>query len=247
MTPNDRYLFRKLLAEFIGTAYLVMTICLAKGYNEAVPAIIVSVTVSTGMISGAYYNPAVALGALIKSHMEKQIDWPKLRLYIVIILIEFLGAITGAFYAYLISGDTFKLTKAPGCGDGGAFLAEVIGAAELVAMAMMVPEHYPNIVLGVMCLAGGVFATIQWDTSGAVMNPALGFGVKLADSLKNGPQRFESLWIYMSAPFVGAVLGTLLNSIYIVEVRRRRAEEEKERLSKKSDIPLKSSIDFEAS
>mmetsp|Transcript_34463 Transcript_34463/g.60480 ORF Transcript_34463/g.60480 Transcript_34463/m.60480 type:complete len:271 (-) Transcript_34463:26-838(-) len=241
MTPNDKYLYRKLLAEFLGTAYLVMTIALAQGYNEAVPAIIISVTISTGMISGAFYNPAVALGALIKSYLQKDIDWPMIRLYICIIGLEFLGATTGAFYAYAISGGTFKLTKNSECSTGGAFLAEVMGATQLVAMAMMVPEHYPHIIVAVFCVAGSVLATIQWDTSGAVMNPALGFGVKLVDAAKHGSERFDNLWIYLTAPFVGAVLGTLINAIYLVEVRRRREEKSKNLAKKTDSIPMESS------
>lgn len=224
MTPNDPHLYRKLLAEFLGTAYLVMTVCLARGYNIAVPAIIVSVTGSTGLVSGAFYNPAVALGVLIKSQLQKGVCWATVKLYGVIMLIEVLAALCGAYYAFLISGDTFKLTKNPECSPAEAFLAEVMGAAQLVAMALMVPEHHPHILVGVFCVAGSVLATIQWDTSGAVMNPALGIGIKLIDAANYGSERLESLWIYMTAPFVGAVVGTICNSIYIVEVRRRRAE-----------------------
>jgi glycerol uptake facilitator-like aquaporin len=242
MTPGDRYLYRKLLAEFLGTAYLVMTICLAKGYNEAVPAIVVSVTCSTGIISGAFFNPAVALGAMVKSWIEKDIDWATIRLYIVVMLVELLGAVSGAFYAFGISGMTFRISKNPGCSIGGAFLAEVIGSTTLVAMAMMVQEHRPNIIVGVMCVAGSILATIQWDTSGAVMNPAFGFGTMLADVTNHDSSRFENLWIYLTAPMVGGVLGSLLNAVYMVEVRSLRAAAGKGS-SPSNEIPLKGAND----
>jgi aquaporin NIP len=234
MTPGDKYLYRKLFAEFIGTAYLVMMLCLAKGNDEAVPAIVVSVTASTGIISGAFFNPAVALGAMVKSWIEKDIDWATIGLYVVVILTEILGATAGAFYAFLISGKTLRISKNPGCSVGGAFLAEVIGSTTLVAMAMMVQEHWPNIIVGVMRAAGSILAIIQWDTSGAVLNPAFGFGTMLADVSNHDTARFENLWIYLTAPMVGGVLGSLLNAVYMAEVRSLRATAEKLALDKKN-------------
>jgi aquaporin Z len=235
MTPGDKHLYRKLFAEFLGTAYLVATICLSKGYNEAVPAIIVSVTASTGMISGAFYNPAVALGSLVKVSLEKGVDWATVKLYGVIILLEFFAALTGAFYASVVSNQTYWLTKNPECSTGGAFLAEVMGSAQLVAMAMMVNEHRPHKLVGVCCVAASVLATIQWKTSGAVMNPALGFGIKLADASHFGSGRLDNLWIYLTAPFIGGVLGSLINSVYMSELVAQRPTEPKQGLKESSE------------
>jgi glycerol uptake facilitator-like aquaporin len=225
MTPNDRYLYRKLLAEFLGTAYLTATVCLIKGYNEAVPAIIVAVSAATGFISGGFFNPAIVFGAFIKSCLQKDINLLVIRLYVVIVLLQFLGAVTGAYYAWAISGRTLELTKNPDCHDGGAFLSEVVGSANLVAMALMVQEHRPNILVAVICLAGGVLATIQWDTSGAVLNPALALGVKIADVSNHDMSRFDVLWIYMTAPLAGAVVGSLLNHIWVAELKSQQVKE----------------------
>src|SRR4051812_1512370 len=65
---------RKYTMEFIGTFFLVMTICFAVSTQSAlaplgIGAVLVALVFAGGHISGAHYNPAVSLAAFLRGRL----------------------------------------------------------------------------------------------------------------------------------------------------------------------------------
>ena len=61
---------KKYLTEFIGTFFLVLTVCLAAGGRTSIPpfaigASLMAMVYMGGPISGAHYNPAVSIALLL--------------------------------------------------------------------------------------------------------------------------------------------------------------------------------------
>src|SRR5437879_4176368 len=90
----------KLLTEFIGTFFLVLTIALVEPGSATAPiiigAILMCMVYMGGPISGAHYNPAVTLAVLLRG----KISGPDAGKYMIAQLV---GAFAGAAIAYFLS------------------------------------------------------------------------------------------------------------------------------------------------
>src|SRR5579864_3359834 len=75
-------LSRKLVVEFIGTFFLVFTVCMAIHPNTgadglaplAIGAVLMVMVFAGGHISGAHYNPAVSTAVLLRGRMTQE-EW----------------------------------------------------------------------------------------------------------------------------------------------------------------------------
>ena len=66
--------WRHLVAELYGTTLLTFGVCISYGLNFAVgPALFIAI-VSSGMISGAHFNPAVTFAITIVGAVRKEIN-----------------------------------------------------------------------------------------------------------------------------------------------------------------------------
>lgn len=199
---------RKLLAEAIGTFILVgigsMTI-LAAG-AAAVPVLIVvpfgfglgllaAIAVS-GHVSGAHYNPAVTLAALV----DRRIDVTGAIGYVVA---QVVGAAAASAVILTISDATIVAgTKnMPGGTDLNAFVAEVVLTAVFVAVILTVTRRDPGHAWLVIPLTLLVIHFAGIPISGASVNPARSIGPALVSG------DLAAIWIYLTAPFVGALVG----------------------------------------
>ena len=207
---------RKLLAEGIGTFILVgvgsMAI-LATGAMAGSPALVViplgfglgllaAIAVS-GHVSGGHFNPAVTLGALL----DKRLDAVTAAGYMVA---QVLGAVVASLMILALSDHAAVAgTKnMPGAvGDGGAFLVEVVLTAIFVAVILTVTKADsaagPAIIVIPLTLL--VIHVVGIPFSGASVNPARALGPAIVS------MDFAAIWIYLSAPFVGSVIGYLVH------------------------------------
>src|ERR1051325_1954067 len=87
------------IVEMIGTFFLVLTVGLA-GNPIAIGAVLIAMVYMGGYISGAHYNPAVTLAAM----MRKKITPKDAAAYMGA---QFVGAILAAFVYYAVKGSTF--------------------------------------------------------------------------------------------------------------------------------------------
>ncbi|MBI2763729.1 MAG: aquaporin [Chloroflexi bacterium] len=203
---------RKLLAEVVGTFILVgmgsMAI-LATGGMPGSPALVVipfgfglgllAAIAVGGHVSGGHFNPAVTLGALLDGRID-------LMGAIGYVVAQVIGAIAASTMILALSSQAVVAgTKnMPGVSNGGAFLTEVVLTAIFVAVILTVTKKDAGHAIIVIPLTLLAIHVVGIPFSGASVNPARALGPAIV-SLD-----FAAIWIYLTAPFVGAVMGWLV-------------------------------------
>lgn len=221
---------KKLVAEFIGTAWLVLGGCgsavLAAAYPElgigfAGVAIAFGLTVVTmayaiGHISGCHLNPAVSIGLWIGGRFDKKELLPYIGAQV-------LGGIAGAGILYLIaSGKTgFEIGgfAANGYGehspDGYNMLAALVSEVAMTFMFLMVilgatHSKAPN---GFAGLAIGLALTLIHLISIPVTNTSVNPARSTSQAMFVGDWAMDQLWLFWAAPIAGAILAGLVYKI----------------------------------
>lgn len=60
-------------------------------------------------------------------------------------------------------------------------------------------------------IAYGTFVTLNYEVSGGVLNPAIGFAVSLVNLVgKNDNKHIYTLWLYTLMPMVGCIIASLI-------------------------------------
>jgi len=201
---------RRYLAELVGTFILVLvgSLSIVAAVEASAPVLVVvpfgfglallAALFAVGGISGGHFNPAVTLGALL----DRRIPVRDAIGYAVAQVIGGIGA--SAVLLILWSRDAVAGTRnAPGGGVGEiqAFGAEVALTAIFLLVILTVTRNASaNAAFTVaFTLIAIHFAGIP--LSGASVNPARALGPALISG------DLGSLWVYLTAPFVGAVVG----------------------------------------
>lgn len=197
---------KALVTEFIGTFFLVLTIglAIASGTDVAPLAIGAGLMVMVymgGHISGAHYNPAITLAAVMRGALPSKQFGP----YVVV---QLAGGILAAFVSSYLVGGTFAPKPGP-AGTSAALIAEILFTFALALVVLNVAvskktkgNSYYGLAIGMTVMAGA-FAT--GGISGGVFNPAVGIGAIVIDaSLSAGA--WEPIWVYIVGPFTGAAL-----------------------------------------
>lgn len=219
---------KKLLAEFIGTFWLVLGGCgsavLAAGIPElgigfAGVALAFGLTVLTGAyalghISGAHFNPAVSIGLWIGGRFEGK----ELPGYIIS---QVLGGIAGAGILYLIASgiDEFSLSNgfaANGYGKhspmGYDMTSALITEAVMTFMFLIVilGAIHKNASPGFAGLAIGLALTLIHLISIPVTNTSVNPARSTSQALFVGGEHLGQLWLFWVAPIIGAILAGLV-------------------------------------
>lgn len=235
---------KKLIAEMIGTAALVIFGCgtavLAgaevghAGIAAAFGLAIVAMAYGIGPISGCHVNPAVSLGAFVSGRMsagEMVKYW----------VAQFIGATIGAAIVYAIaSGKAGYSLAENGLGQNGwgaGYLGEYSMHAALI-FEVVATFLFVTVILGATqksaptAFAGVAIGLTLWvihllgiQVTGVSVNPARSFGPAVFTGM-------SQLWLFFIAPAVGAVLAGLLFRTKILE---ETADDEKASLEVKGD------------
>jgi MIP family channel proteins len=208
-------LVRRLVAELIGTFLLVfcgtgaIIASLESGdgigpfaYIFGFGFTLIFIVYAIGHISGAHVNPAVTLGLALSgkfSMAEVPYYWGS----------QVVGGLLASLTLRLIYGNESRLgitQMNPEFSVINGFVLEVILTAILVFVvhAAATDKRAPSAATGLAI--GGALLVIQvvgGPISGGSVNPAR----SLAPALVSGT--FDDLWIYLIAPFIGAVIGAL--------------------------------------
>ncbi len=198
---------RRYAVEFIGTFFLVFTVCAAVRSGAglaplAIGAVLAAMIFAGGHISGGHYNPAVSLAAFVRGRLGA-VD---LACYAVAQLLAGVVAAYAAKYVVTAQGD--RLTIASG-DIPRAFLAELLftfALAYVVLNAATSKDHPKNsfygLAIGLTVLAGAVAVG---GVSGGAFNPAVGLGVVVAAIVSA-----NALWIYLVATLAGGAAAGLV-------------------------------------
>lgn len=201
----------KLVTEFIGTFFLVLTIGLTVlgGTPFAPLAIGASLMVMVymgGHVSGAHYNPAVSLACALRG----KLPMPQLVPYWIA---QLLGALAAAWAVRLIMGHTFAPAPAPESATGAALLVELLYTFALALVVLNTAtssktagNSYYGLAIG-FTVAVGAFA--GGHVSGGAFNPAVGIGPTVMHALGGGGS-FAHLWLYLVGPLAGGVLAAVV-------------------------------------
>jgi aquaporin Z len=205
---------RNLVTEFIGTFFLVFTVCLTvTGEVPMAPlAIGCSLMVMVymgGHISGGHYNPAVSLAVLLRGKMPG-------KDFIPYVVAQVLGAIVAAYLSSVIFGRTIPIAPSANASVMAALLVEILFTFALALVVLNVATHpdvkgnsFYGLAIGftivVAAFAGG-------GISGGAFNPAVGTGITLVHALLDGGS-FASWWLYLVGPFAGGALAAVVYKI----------------------------------
>ena len=154
-------------------------------------------------VSGAQFNPAVTIGLVV----TKKIPVSTGILYIIV---QTLGGLTGGLLAYAIASPKDIKPFVPANGTGASWAAEFLYAFALILVQQNAgaeknanePNSYFGIAVAFTVLSG---AAATFQISGACFNPAIGTGVDFAAILISGQTGLSNIWIYWTAPVVGAL------------------------------------------
>ncbi len=200
----------KYIAEFVGTFALVFVgtgaIVVNETYDGVVShlgiaiafwLVIMVMIYAVGAISGAHFNPAVTIGFWLNRTFPARQILPYLA-----------SQLLGALLASLLIGLVFPQNQTlgatiPTVGTAAAFGMEIVLTFFLMFVIITVvggpAENLPLAGLAIGATVG-MCALFAGPITGASMNPAR----SLAPALVSGT--FDQLWIYMTAPFLGAAL-----------------------------------------
>lgn len=198
----------KLLTEFIGTFFLVLTIGMTvlEPFNSgilaplAIAATLMVMVYAGGHLSGAHYNPAVSLAVFIRGRLqigEMLFYW----------VAQMLAGIIAAYAVIFMKGDTAPLSSDPHILH--VLLAEFLFTFALSYVVLNVAtskrtagNSYFGVAIGGTILAG---ALSMGAVSGAAFNPS----VALALCIMN-LSAWSNLWAYVVANLAGALAAALV-------------------------------------
>merc|ERR1719271_1396546 len=198
----------KLVSEFIGTFYLVLTVGLnVLGKSPApvwsIAASLMCMIYALGNCSGAHFNPAVTLAILASG--RELITATEALAYMGV---QILGGICASFtYAAMHHGATFPLQPGKGFGFGHAAAAEIIFTFVLcfVVLCVATVKDPSKDMFGLAiasCVTAGGYAI--GAVSGGSLNPAVSIGISGSHIIGGG--NFYRCLIYSLYEFVGAGL-----------------------------------------
>lgn len=190
-------------------------------------AVFVGVVIA-GPYSGAHLNPAVSIALAIAG----KFPWNDVPLYI---LAQLVGAMLGAFLAWLIYRDHFNTTSDPDTqlavfSTGPAIrnttfnlLSEIIGTFVLVFVVFYFSDaeiKEPKSPIGLGSLGALPVAFLVWaiglslgGTTGYAINPARDLGPRIIHALLPIKQKGSSNWKYAWIPVIGPIIGAVIAAL----------------------------------
>ena len=230
---------RKLAAEFVGTALLVIfavgAATLSFGFGltgsstsagvittaMAFGLVLAGLAYALGPVSGCHVNPAVTMGFLLARRIST-------RDAIGYWIAQFAGGIAGAVILWGVFESSTQYTKSTGLGTdgydshsmihlgvGGAFIAEVILTFLFVLVVLQVTKHVQTAAVAGLAI-GLALATVHLfgiPLTGTSVNPARSLGPALVvqgDAL-------NQVWLFIVAPLIGGAIAALASVFFVEE------------------------------
>ncbi len=211
--------WRRLIAEFVGTFFLVLVAAgaamVAKAYPGTVSLaaavvapgmMVMAIIMFMGKVSGAHLNPGVSIAFALRGDFP----WQRVPGYIVV---QIAGAIVAALLLVALVGISASNGGSyPGTStsDLAAFGTEAILTFGLVSVILGTASGAQNIgIVGAVGVGAYIALAGLWAAplSGASMNFARTFGPDLVGG------DLTAIWVYLAGPLLGAVAAVGLSFI----------------------------------
>jgi aquaporin Z len=228
-------LIRKLLAESLGTFWLVFGGCGSAVLDAAFPhygigfmgvALAFGLTVLTGAyafgpISGGHFNPAVSLGLATAGRFS----WREVIPYIVV---QIVGAIIAAGALYLIASSKADFSLANGFAANGygehspggysllsGLFTEIVLTAFFVLVILGSTEKRAAVAFAPIAI--GLALTLIHLISIPVTNTSVNPARSTAQALFVGGWALKQLWLFWVAPLLGGFIGGALHRVLLTD------------------------------
>ncbi len=219
---------KKMIAEFIGTLWLVLGGCgsavLAAAFPElgigfvgvslAFGLTVVTMAYAIGHISGCHLNPAVTIGLAVGGRMPRKDVVP-------FIIAQVMGAIAGAAILYLIASgkegfvaggfaaNGFGEHSPGGYGMASAFVTELV--MTMMFLIIILGATHSKAPKGMAGLAIGLGLTLIHLISIPVTNTSVNPARSTSQALfADGSWAIPQLWLFWLAPILGAIIAGVL-------------------------------------
>lgn len=193
---------KKLLMEFAGTFFLVLTIAMTAN-PIAIAAILMAWVYIGGFVSGGHYNPMVSFAVALRGNLS----WHDAPRYM-------LAQIAGGFVAFalttFLTGNVMVPAPAAKYTLMQAGLVEVLLAFVLALVVLTVAtsekfrtSHVFGFAIGFTVPA---LAALGTPISGGLFNPAIAIGAPLWGMIKGMPIVWPHVGMYVIGAFLGGFL-----------------------------------------
>lgn len=205
------YEWRRLVAEFAGTFFLVLVACggavvdavyggtIGRGAAVVAPALMVmAVILAIGAVSGAHLNPVVSIAFAARG----EFPWKRVPAYVVA---QLGGGLFACLFLWAMFGRVGRLGMTlPGVhtSDVAAMCMEAVLTFGLVTTILGTASGAQNVgPLSAIAVAGYIALAGLWSSpvSGASMNPARSFAPAVVEG------DFAHVWVYLVGPLAGAL------------------------------------------
>lgn len=216
-------MYKKLVAEAIGTMVLVLMGCGTAVFNGGATSVaavltiafgfglsVVAMAYAIGNISGCHINPAITWGAMLTGRMSVIEAAGYIGAQIA-------GALVGSTLLYLIaSGMGIEGTGANSYAEGNlmpAFVAETVFTAIFVFVVLGTTAYenrssdFAGLAIG-LCLV--LVHIVCIPITGTSVNPARSIG----PALFAGGVALQQLWLFIVAPLLGATIAALIWKLF---------------------------------
>ena len=216
-------MIRRLLAEGAGTFLLTFAVGACNSEPFAVGGSLWAAMIFTGFVSGAQFNPAVSLAVIISKALWRTLTKEALVELLLYILVQVIFALLGALLAGSIVQYVSYFDVAEGYRVSEAFFAELMYSVILTADALMVGQLTNSNLIGGGVVAMSVAAG-NWSIgkiTGGCFNPAVGFAINITNYGMNS-NHFSNTWLYIIAPLLGGIIGSLLAYVFSAELKAQK-------------------------
>ena len=203
-TMSEHTLQQKLIAEFIGTFFLALTICTAAVHGSAgdyapfaIAATLMVMIYGVGHISGAHFNPAVTVAIWLRGACEKGDVAPYIAVQIIAGALAALASENILFAETSVTALEMDATQALG--------AELLYTFALVFVILNVATSeategngYYGAAIALVVLAG---ALTVGGISGGSFNPAVTGALFVS-----GVVEVTDLWLHLVPQFIAGIL-----------------------------------------
>jgi aquaporin Z len=202
---------RKLITEFIGTFFLVLTVgmVVTGGKGDFAPIAIGSVLMcmifAGAHVSGAHYNPAVTFAVLLRRRISTGEAIPYM-------IVQIAGAIAASYMVMFLMADKISetATTVPTLANTtNALIAEVLGTFALAYVVLNVAtakgtigNMFYGLAIGFTVLS---MAYALGGISNGAFNPAVAIGISLMKIVS-----WSNIWVYLIGCFGGAALAAIV-------------------------------------